>query len=106
MDQIFCKLTLQLISLVSEERFFYDYYGFYGNILKNFISFQIRLINLLSSSLCNYSVIYAGLCTFAYMCILHVWFICMCICCSVFVLQFLNRLLLEDNEFDGVYLAF
>ena len=36
---------------------------------------------------------------YIYVCILGVQFICMCVCYSVFVLQFLKSLLLDDSKF-------
>ena len=61
----------------------------------NFLSFTFVIL------LCTNILFY--ICVCMYVCI-YVYFMCV-ICLYVYVLQFLNRLLLKDNEFQSFSLA-
>ena len=85
--------------------------NFLGDSLNYFISFQIRLRKLLRFFVCSYFQI--CVCASIFLCInecvyVHFMFVVydgIYIYCSVFVLQILNILLLEDREFQKVQLA-
>ena len=77
------RTTIDLLNMVTRVLLLFHYLKIsLGNTLKHFISLQIRLMNLLSSSLCNY------------------FYICVCLCIFLFICAFY-----ECNLFISVYPA-
>ena len=63
------RTTIDLINMVKCVPLLFHYSKIsLGNTLKHFISLQIRLLNLLSSSLCNYFYIFVCICIFLLIC--------------------------------------